>query len=169
MRTAYTSKLTRQTEGVSMGIFETYTSLRGRWPVRVMETLVIGGTRPIWGRVLGPSLVEDEITMRRHRILVDKAAIGVITLEQGLAEKDSQKQHFGAAMLIRAAADAAQNPNDLVTQTAVGDMAAGARLGDVSQNPYLDQNALSDAAPVLNMTAGLPVPHKPETPFIDKT
>lgn len=132
-----------------MDLSKRYSGLRGSLPVRAFEVLLVQSTEPVWRRVVGASLTPTEIATRRMEIPRHKAELGAAAIRQGMERKDIELRYLGAAMVMKAVADANERPHDVVTQMAVTDVAASVPLGEVRDNPYVDPAIADSVADVL--------------------
>lgn len=113
--------------------------LMNAWPVRAAQTVLITGARPVWERVVGASLTEQEIRKRASETAVSKAEIGVSAVHEGMERDDPALRCLGEAMVAKAFDQAESNQHDLVVQAAVAEVVSSLPIRRVSENPYIPQ------------------------------
>jgi hypothetical protein len=136
-----------------MDILKPYNNVWHSWPVRAFGAVVVQSTRPMLGRLMGPSLTEPEIRRRQTETPLLKAELGAAAMRQGIAAGSEELRNFGGAMVVRAVDDALKN-NDIIVQSAVTDVAASLPVEDFTGNPMVSPEDAAAMTSILNETRG---------------
>lgn len=133
-----------------MGIYTKYSELRSRWPAKAVETMLVQTARPVWERIIGASLTEEEIRRRRSELPIQKADVGAVAVREGIALHDTELRRFGEAMVAKAIVDADNETNDMVVQEAVTHVGAALPIQGVKENPYVPSEMADRVVYLLN-------------------
>jgi hypothetical protein len=130
-----------------MGLFDAYSSVHDSWPIRAIEAIVVDSARPVWKRVVGASLTEDEVRTRQREIPITTAEIGAVAVRQGLEHDDGELVDIGKAMVAKALADT----DGQAVQAVVTEIAAALPVSDVTDSPFVAPEVAEKAASALEL------------------